>query len=149
MITVRRATIADAETIAAYNERMAMETEGKPLDASTIRKGVRRVFDTDRFGFYLVAEREEGVVGCLMITYEWSDWRCGLIWWIQSVYVHPDARRQGVYRSLYSHASDMAAQDPDVIGFRLYVETENHRAQQTYADLGMSRAHYLIYEDVP
>lgn len=148
MITVRRATIEDAETIAAYNERMAMETEGKPLDASTIRKGVRRVFDTDRFGFYLVAEREEGVVGCLMITYEWSDWRCGLIWWIQSVYVHPDARRQGVYRSLYLHARDMAAQDPDAIGFRLYVETENHRAQQTYSDLGMSPAHYLIYEDV-
>ena len=149
MITVRKATVEDAETIAAYNESMAMETEGKPLDPATIRRGVRRVFDSNRFGFYLVAERDGDVVGCLMITYEWSDWRCGLIWWIQSVYVHPDARRQGVYRALYDHATKMAANDPDAIGFRLYVETENHRAQQTYENLGMSKAHYHIFEDVP
>jgi len=78
MITVRKATVEDAETIAAYNESMAMETEGKPLDPATIRRGVRRVFDSNRFGFYLVAERDGDVVGCLMITYEWSDWRCGI-----------------------------------------------------------------------
>lgn len=146
-MNIRRAEARDAETIASFNEAMAAETEDKPLDPTIIRRGVARLMERPHYGFYLVAENTAGVpVGCLMITFEWSDWRDGLFWWIQSVYVAPAARRQGVYTALYDQARELAADDPDVIGFRLYVETENIRAQATYEKLGMQRCPYHLYE---
>eukprot|EP00752_Nemacystus_decipiens_P014443 g12852.t1 len=128
---------------------MAMETEGKPLDLDTLIRGVQRVFDEPSHGRYLVAESEQGgVVGCLLITYEWSDWRNAQLWWVQSVYVHPEHRRQGVFKLLYQAVRELGEQTGGVCGYRLYVERDNTRAQQTYKGLGMKETHYLLYEDV-
>lgn len=147
--TTRPATHDDAETIARYNQAMAKETEDKSLDLDTLTAGVQRVFDEPGHGRYLVAESDEGgVVGCLMITYEWSDWRNGQVWWIQSVYVHPEHRRRGVFKKLYAAVRQLGTQAGGVCGYRLYVEQDNTRAQQTYRELGMTPTPYLIYEDL-
>lgn len=144
-ITVRAATRADQAHIAAWNAAMAWETEAKRLDPETLERGVLAIFDEPRRGFYLVAEHEGRPVGCLMVTYEWSDWRCGDFWWIQSVYVIESARRLGVFRALYEDVA-RRAKAAHAVGLRLYVETENERAQATYAGLGMERCHYFMYE---
>lgn len=144
-LQIRAARVDDADDIARWNLAMAWETEGKRLDPETLARGVRAVFAEPRRGIYLVAEQAGVPVGCLMITYEWSDWRCGDFWWIQSVYVAPDARRGGVFRALYTEVTSMAER-AGAVGVRLYVETENARAQATYAGLGMARCHYAMYE---
>lgn len=149
MYTARPATIDDADTIAAFNRAMARETEGKDLDPQTIAAGVRRVFDEPSHGRYLVAQSPRGeVVGCLLVTYEWSDWRNGQVWWVQSVYVAPEHRRRGVFRLLYARVRELGQADPAVCGYRLYVERDNARAQQTYRSLGMNQTPYLVYEDL-
>ena len=126
---------------------MAMETEHKRLDPDTVRQGVRAVLEEPARGCYFIAERDPGEpVGTLMLTHEWSDWRNGNWWWIQSVYVDPAHRRSGVYRALYDHVHALAQATPDVCGLRLYVERENANAQRTYESLGMSDAGYAIYE---
>ncbi|MEX1828545.1 GNAT family N-acetyltransferase [Luteibacter sp. CQ10] len=144
-LTIRAAAVDDADDIARWNIAMAWETERKALDPDTIGRGVRAVFAEPRRGFYLVAERDGVAVGCLLVTYEWSDWRCGDFWWIQSVYVTPEARRGGVFRSLYESVRSKA-EAAGAVGVRLYVETENERAQATYDGLGMERCHYYMYE---
>ena len=145
-ITVRTATRDDAETIAQNNIAMALEAEHKRLDPEIARAGVRSVFGDARHGRYFVAERDGNVVGQLMITYEWSDWRNGVFWWIQSVYVDPGARRRGVFRTLYSCVEELARADPQVCGIRLYVERENYRAQETYRRCGMHDGGYVVME---
>lgn len=145
---LRIATVADAAVIAKYNTAMARETENLGLRPERIEAGVQHLLRHPELGFYLVAERGDAVVGCLLVTTEWSDWRNGLFWWIQSVYVHPDHRRSGIYRRMYAKVKSLAEQTPNVCGFRLYVEQENLRAQQTYARLGMSETHYRIYEEL-
>lgn len=144
-IRIRLAAREDIGHIAAWNVAMAWETEHKPLELATLQRGVTAVFDEPRRGFYLVAEREGTPVGCLLITYEWSDWRAGDFWWIQSVYVVEAARREGVFRRLYEDARQRA-REAGAVGLRLYVETENERAQRTYAGLGMARCQYAMYE---
>ena len=144
--TIRAATPDDAPVIAGYNSAMALETEGKDLDPALIGPGVASLFDDPGRGCYWVAEADSEVIGQLMITYEWSDWRNGNVWWIQSVYVHPDWRRNGVFSALYHHVQSLAAATPGVIGLRLYVEENNVRAQQTYEALGMTRPNYLVME---
>ena len=144
-ITIRIATRDDITHIAQWNSAMAWETERKVLEPAVITRGVTAVFDEPRRGFYLVAERAGEPAGCLLITYEWSDWRAGDFWWIQSVYVVESARREGVFRQLYEDAKQRAEQS-GAVGLRLYVETENERAQRTYAGLGMERCHYFMYE---
>ena len=124
---------------------MAWETEQKRLDAERLGRGIAGVFAQPQRGFYLIAERDGAAVGSLMVTYEWSDWRSGDFWWIQSVYVTPEARRHGVFRALYAEV-EQRAQAGGAVGLRLYVETENQSAQATYADLGMQRCHYWMYE---
>ncbi len=124
---------------------MAIETENKTLDPAVLGAGVQAVLDEPERGFYLIAEREGEAVGSLLVTYEWSDWRNGDFFWIQSVYVSPDARRTGVFRALYA-AVEQRARDAGAVGLRLYVEHENTRAQQTYEGLGMQRCHYHMYE---
>jgi len=147
--TARPATTDDAPTIARYNQAMARETEDKTLDLDTLTAGVQRVFDEPAHGRYLVAESDAGeVIACLMITYEWSDWRAGQVWWIQSVYVDPAHRRQGVFKLLYNKVRELGDQAGGVCGYRLYVEQDNTRAQKTYEVLGMTRAPYLVYEDL-
>ncbi|MGZ5181757.1 MAG: N-acetyltransferase family protein [Ramlibacter sp.] len=145
-MTLRSAEPRDAETIAGFNRAMALETEGRGLQAERSLAGVQRLLRDPALGFYLVAERAGQVVGCLMVTFEWSDWRNGHFWWIQSVYVQPEARRQGVFRALYGHVSAMVDRDESVCGLRLYVESSNVRAQATYGALGMARTHYLVFE---
>lgn len=144
-LLIRAATPADIPSLLAWNTAMAWETEHKRLDPTLLERGIAGVFEQPRRGFYLIAERDSEAVGSLLVTYEWSDWRCGDFWWIQSVYVAPDARRGGVFRALYAQVERQAGA-ASAVGLRLYVETENQRAQATYADLGMQQCHYLMYE---
>lgn len=145
---IRDATLSDAETIASYNSRMAEETEGRPLARDVIGPGVAALLSDSKKGRYWVAESDSKLVGQIMVTYEWSDWRNGTLWWIQSVYVHPDFRRQGVYSALYRHIESLAKASADVCGLRLYVENGNERAQQTYEALGMVDPNYKVMEAI-
>ena len=145
-ILVRRAEPNDADAIAQFNIAMAWETEQKRLDPPTIARGVRAVLDHADYGFYLVATCNEEVAGSLLVTFEWSDWRCGLFWWIQSLYVRPEFRRRGVLKTLHESLAAEAARQGHVCGIRLYVERSNAVAQSAYAALGMQRTGYEIYE---
>jgi len=145
-IIVRLAGASDADVLVAFNRAMALETEGKVLLERAARRGVAGLFANPSLGFYVVAETGGKVVGALMITTEWSDWRNGSFWWVQSVYVRPDSRRQGVYRRLYRFVRDMAAEDEGVCGFRLYVERGNSTAQQAYKATGMEETSYVMFE---
>jgi GNAT superfamily N-acetyltransferase len=147
-LAIRRATIDDAEILARFNEAMAEETEDKTLDPDTVRAGVRAVFDKPEQVFYLVAERDSTIVGSLMITTEWSDWRNADFWWIQSVYVRPEARRTGVYTALHRDVRRRARNTEDVCGLRLYVERANAAAQAAYDELGMDEPPYRMYEEM-
>jgi len=143
---VRAATRADIAFLVEANAAMAWETEKKTLDRELLARGVSAVLDEPRRGFYLIAEHcAAAAAACLLITYEWSDWRNGDWWWIQSVYVRPDHRRHGVFRSLYRHVEAAARAAPGVVGLRLFVEWDNERAQRTYAALGMQQEHYHMY----
>jgi GNAT superfamily N-acetyltransferase len=145
-LSVREARPGDAEVIARYNAAMAKETEGKALDPGCVGTGVAALFDNPSLGQYWVVEADGQVIGQVMVTYEWSDWRNGMIWWIQSVYVRPESRRKGVFSGLYRHVESLAEAAPGVIGLRLYVEGNNVRAQQTYTALGMVKPGYLVME---
>jgi GNAT superfamily N-acetyltransferase len=145
-ITVRDATMADVDTIVGYNQRLAGETEGKTLAASVIGAGVRRGFASPGLCRYFVAEVDGRVVGTTMLTYELTDWRDGVIWWLQSVFIEPEHRRHGVFRAIYRHIEALAREHPDVRGLRLYVHRDNARAMQTYESLGMEKAGYELYE---
>ncbi len=147
-LTIRKAGPADAAAISRFNQAMALETEGKALIAERVDAGVLGLLQRPSLGFYVVAAEQARIVGCLLVTHEWSDWRNGLFWWIQSVFIEAGWRRQGVYRRLYQHVKELAAADPEVCGFRLYVEKDNAVAQQTYAALGMAPTDYLIYEQL-
>jgi GNAT superfamily N-acetyltransferase len=147
MIKVRDARPDDREFLARGNEAMALETEHKRLDPTTIRRGVAAALENPAHGRYFVAEDETGrAVGQLMVTYEWSDWRNGQFWWIQSVYVLPAARRHGVFRALYDHVDALARGTPGVIGLRLYFEADNVAARRTYERCGMRDAGYRVME---
>lgn len=148
-ITIRHAGSQDIHTIAEFNQTMAWETEQKNLAPEIILAGVQSLLEHPDRGFYIVAEMDEKVVACLMITFEWSDWRNGLFWWVQSVYVHPDYRRRGLYSRMYSFIKELAANyQPTVCGFRLYVEQDNDKAQKTYKALGMTQSPYRIFEEL-
>jgi GNAT superfamily N-acetyltransferase len=148
-LALRCATPADAAVIIEYNRRLAEETEGKRLDPQVLAAGVAACLADPDKALYFLAEEDGTVLGQMMITREWSDWRNGWMWWIQSVYVRAEARRRGVFRTLYRHVAELARSRPDVIGLRLYVEQENHAAQQTYSRLGMDRTGYLVFERSP
>lgn len=144
---VRFAALEDANTIARFNQAMALETENKVLADEVIGTGVRTLMQNPRDGFYVVAVVEDVIAASLMVTSEWSDWRNGFFWWIQSVYVDKAYRRRGLYSAMYRFVKNEAAQRTDICGFRLYVEQENVSAQQTYEYLGMDRAPYILYEE--
>lgn len=145
---IRKALEKDVNIIIEYNRAMARETENLDLDPKIISAGVNNLFAHPEYGFYIVAEENDRVIGCLMITYEWTDWRNGLFWWIQSVYVHPEYRRRGVYKKMYHFAKKLAEKDSQVRGFRLYVDKNNYIAQKTYKSLGMYQSHYLLFEEL-
>lgn len=145
-IRVRPATLADVPTIVDYNARLALETEHKRLDPDQLHQGVTRGLSHPELCAYFMAELDGRVVGQTMVTYEWTDWRDGILWWIQSVYVEADYRRQGVFRALFRHIEHEARNHPDARGLRLYVEHENKRAQATYAALGMKPSGHFLLE---
>ncbi len=142
-IEIRTANVSDIDFLVDCNAAMARETEHKTLDRDVLTRGTRAVFDDQRRGFYLVAEHAGTRAGCLLITYEWSDWRNGDWWWFQSVYVVPEARRHGVFRALYAEV-ERRARAAGAIGLRLYVERDNTRAARTYASLGMEEEAYRM-----
>ena len=147
-IMIRLAGTDDFETLVKFNRAMARETESRELLLGVVSAGVSALLEKPELGFYIVAERDGEVVGSLMVTTEWSDWRNGTFWWIQSVYVLPKARRQGIYRRLYEFVKIEAERQESVCGFRLYVERDNVPAQRTYCSLGMIETHYKVYEEL-
>ena len=148
MYTIRRATLDDFAVIVDWNMRLANETEDIHLDRATLTCGVHAALTDENKALYFVAESDGRVVGMLMITYEWSDWRNGQLWWIQSVYVPPEWRRRGVFRALYEHVHQLA-KTKNVKGLRLYVEQTNTVAQTTYQRMGLNRSYYQVLERVP
>ena len=148
-LLVRPAAPADAAVVCEFNRLLALESEGKHLDPALLQAGVQKALADDNKGRYFLAVLDGQIVGQLGVTLEWSDWRNGWFWWIQSVYVRAEARRQGVFRSLFQHLLESAKSDPQVIGIRLYVERENHAAQNTYEAMGLHRTGYQVMERYP
>jgi ribosomal protein S18 acetylase RimI-like enzyme len=145
-ITIRLADPADAEFLVRGNATMALETEHLSLDLDRLRDGVHALFEDTSRGVYYIAEVKGRRVGQMMITYEWSDWRNGMFWWIQSVWVEPEFRGQGIFKALYAHVENLARANAGVCGLRLYVEQDNERAQGTYVRCGMKRTAYQMFE---
>ncbi len=145
---IRQALAQDAAELAEFNINSARETEGIELIPEVIAAGVKAVIENPQMGFYLVVELDNGIQASLMVTTEWSDWRNGMFWWIQSVYVCLQYRRQGLYRELYARVKELAEQEPSVCGFRLYVERDNTHAQKTYQSLGMIETEYKLFEEL-
>jgi GNAT superfamily N-acetyltransferase len=145
-IRVRPALREDVSLMARWAEAMALETEDKPLDPDTVARGIQLALDDPERGRYFIAEIGGEPAGTLMLTTEWSDWRCGWWWWIQSVYVETQFRRRGVYRALHGYVFTLAQADPEVRGLRLYVERDNSNACRTYEFLGMHDSGYRMYE---
>jgi len=150
-LIVRPARMEDVDMLVTFSAAMALETEGRRLDMDRLRRGTQRVFDSPTRGFYVVAELPQesspGVIGQLLVTYEWSDWRDATFWWIQSLYVHPDWRRRGVYRRMHEYVRQQARSRSDVCGLRLYVEAGNTGAQAAYRQAGLFPSSYLIIEE--
>jgi ribosomal protein S18 acetylase RimI-like enzyme len=145
---IRRALSQDIAELAEFNINMAQETEAMELIPEVITLGVKGMIENPQRGYYLVVELDNGIQASLMVTTEWSDWRNGMFWWIQSVYVRPAYRRQGLYRELYARVKELAEQEPSVCGFRLYVERDNTNAQKTYESLGMVETEYKLFEEL-
>jgi GNAT superfamily N-acetyltransferase len=148
-IEVRRATAADMELVCEFNRLLALESESKTLDASVLRVGVTAVLADPAKGLYFLAAEGTDVLGQMGVTYEWSDWRNGWFWWIQSVYVRPAARRRGVFRLIFEHIRHLARSDPSVIGLRLYVDQSNAAAHATYEKMGFAWTEYEVMEQYP
>jgi GNAT superfamily N-acetyltransferase len=147
-ISIRLAQKEDAPALVEFNQAMALETEGKRLETNILQSGVEAVFDDEKKGFYVVAESEGKIIGGLMVTFEWSDWRYNWFWWIQSVYILPEERGKKIYSRLYDFVKEKAHQSGDVCGIRLYVEKENEHAQKVYEKVGMEESYYLMYEEM-
>jgi GNAT superfamily N-acetyltransferase len=145
-VRIRQGVPADAETIAGFQVRLALETEGLRLDPQTVLAGVRAVFDDPTKGRYWVAEADGRLAACLLTVPEWSDWRNGTVLWIHSLYVREEFRRRGLFRRLYEHLRGMVLGDPSLKGLRLYVARENARAIRTYEAVGMDGERYRTYE---
>lgn len=143
--SLRTALLPDLPILADHNQAMALETEDRALARPIIEAGLNAVLSDPHKGFYLVAEQEGRIAGNLMITFEWSDWRNGPMWWFQSVYIRPEDRGKGLFRQMYQHVLDMA-RSKGVKEVRLYVDKENKNAQKVYESLGMVQSHYYMYE---
>ena len=143
---IRKAVTQDIKTIVGFNQDMALETESITLDEGKLVSGVKGVFEDPERGFYIVCEIEGIVRACLMITCEWSDWRNGTFWWIQSVFVHKKYRNQGLYRLMYEFIKTQIDSDDQTVGVRLYVDEDNAMAQNVYMRLGMKKSNYQLFE---
>lgn len=147
-VHIRTGEESDAAALAEFNIAMALETENKMLTLEVVSNGVQTLLKNPKYGFYVIAEKSGEITGSLMVTTEWSDWRDGEFWWVQSVYVRRDCRRQGIYRRLYEYIKMKAEERGNVCGFRLYVERDNAVAQQAYSKLGMSETFYRVFEEL-
>lgn len=147
-LIIRPGTVDDLAVIVEFNNAIAVETEHRQLDIPTLTKGVEALLRDPSKGRYFVAVEGNAIIGQTMFTFEWSDWRNGMFWWIQSVYVRPDRRGSGVFSALYRHIEQLAKQEGGVCGLRLYAEEDNARAQRTYEKLGMVRTGYRVFEVV-
>lgn len=145
-IRIRKGMYTDTNTITQFQIAMALETENFELDPRTVNQGVAAVLNNEQLGRYYVAESAGQVLGSLLTTYEWSDWRNGMILWIQSVYIRPEYRKMGVYTQLYRFIHDQVERDSGLCGIRLYVDKTNIPAQNVYARLGMNGEHYRVFE---
>ncbi len=148
-LLIRRAAPADAALVVEFNHLLAQESEGKTLDPDLLGPGVAAGLADPRKSIYFLAEDDGMPVGQIMFTTEWSDWRNGWFWWIQSVYVRHEARRRGVFRALFEHVEQAARADANVIGLRLYVESDNYTARETYRRMGMEATSYEVFERYP
>jgi GNAT superfamily N-acetyltransferase len=150
-LIIRAANLDDVESIITFSAAMALETEKRQLNVARLREGTLSLLNTPSYGFFMVAELRDGeqrrLIGQLMITYEWSDWRNGVFWWIQSVYVDPAWRRRGVFRRIHEAVVSQAKADVKVCGLRLYVEQDNHTAEAVYQRVGLKRSVYKVYEE--
>ena len=146
MIQIHKALIAHTSIIADFQVRMARETENLNLDKAIVTQGVKAVFQDDSKGIYFIATDSDKTIGSMLITKEWSDWRNSWVNWLQSVYVIPEMRKQGVFRLMFNYLSDLINQDSDVAGIRLYVDASNKNALQVYTQLGMNGDHYKVFE---
>lgn len=144
--TIRKAKIEDLKTMVKFNYNLAKQTEDKELDLEILTKGVNAMINDSTKGQYYVYEINNKVVGQIMYTYEWSDWRNGTFLWVQSVYVDEEYRRNGIFKSLYNHVKQICDSEDGIVGIRLYVEKENFNAKATYKSLGMSQCNYHMYE---
>lgn len=145
---IRFARMDDAKILADFNVAMAKESEELELDYRIVLLGIKNLMLQPELGFYLVAESDHKILGSLMITFEWTDWRNGIFWWVQSVYVRPEFRKMGVYKALYEYVKQSANNDERVKGFRLYVDRENKPAIEVYKKLGMKESNYLLFEEI-
>jgi GNAT superfamily N-acetyltransferase len=143
---IRPSIRADIKVLAEFQVRLADETENVHLHTEIVSAGMKALFDDPSKGTYYVAISHEKIVGCFLITYEWSDWRNGMVWWLQSVYVEKTHRQQGVFKHMYDHIKQLILNDPGIIGLRLYVDKSNSRAQKVYASIGMNGDHYTVFE---
>jgi GNAT superfamily N-acetyltransferase len=143
---IREASEQDIPTLIDFQLKLALETENLQLDISTLSMGMHKLLKDPTKGKYFVTEADGEVIGCLSLTYEWSDWRCGTVLWIQSVYVSERWRGKGVYKRMYEHIHSMVEGDPDLTGIRLYVDNTNANARRVYAGLGMNGEHYSVFE---
>jgi GNAT superfamily N-acetyltransferase len=148
LIHIRDAGPADIDRIVTYNLGLAKESESRALDREVVYDGITRALQKPEYCRYFLAEMYGLPVGQIMLTYEWSDWGNGLIWWIQSVYVEPEYRQQGIFRAMFEYLEHLAEQDDDVIALRLYVDQDNQKAMNAYEHLGMYRMEYRMYEKV-
>jgi RimJ/RimL family protein N-acetyltransferase len=146
MITIRSASPDDSRHIIDFQQKMAMETEGIHLDPDVIKKGLKRLFEDPGKGKYYIAVDNEEVIGCLMTTFEWSEWRNSNVLWIQSVYIKPSHRGQGVFKEMYNYIKSLVTPESGFSGIRLYVDKRNAAAQKVYEKLGMNGDHYQVYE---
>mmetsp|Transcript_5635 Transcript_5635/g.16765 ORF Transcript_5635/g.16765 Transcript_5635/m.16765 type:complete len:175 (-) Transcript_5635:245-769(-) len=146
-ITVRRAKTGEASSLAEFQAAMAEETEDKTLDVAKVTRGCEHMLQKPELGFYLVAEIDRRLVGMCAITYEWSDWRNGLFWWIQDVFVEAEYRKRGVFRCLFDELRREARADPNVAGLRLYHEVDNAAAHEVYLKCGLKDTHYQMMEE--
>ena len=147
MISIRPSKFDDISAIAEFQQKLAIETEHINLNLHTVTTGIEALFTDPGKGVYYVAESQGNIIGCFLITYEWSDWRNGWFWWIQSVYIRPEARGQRIYSKLYEFLKRRAAAEGNVCGFRLYAETDNRHAQMVYKKVGMNAPRYVMFEE--
>jgi GNAT superfamily N-acetyltransferase len=143
---IRQANITDSASIVEFQLAMALETEQLELHKPTVVKGVAAVFTDPSKGIYYVADVNGHVVGSLLTTFEWSDWRNGTVLWIQSVYVRPEFRKRSIFSRLYKFIQEQVASNPDLRGIRLYADKTNTPAHGVYEHLGMTSEHYQMYE---